>query len=519
MIVLLDSTSMGNGQLEEIYTALRQIRRAGKPVYAHADYLSFGRLALLSSASRISVSPTGHLFVTGLYGSQLHLRGLLDKIHVTPDYLTCGAYKSAAETYMRSTPSPEAERMYDWLLDSLYETYIGLIAEGREVPRETVSGWVDLGICSAEKAVEHKIIDAAETTDAFLDHIKQQHGADLKLDKRYGKSKGSTIDLSNPFAILKIWADLLKGTSQTEKSKKDAVAIVYVEGMILPGRPIPSPFSLQGAAAYSDPIRKALDKAADDKSIKAVVLRIDSPGGSAVGSEIILQATRRLAAQKPFVVSMGDVAGSGGYYVACGADTIVADAATVTASIGVVGGKFATDEMWNSIGVNWHSIQRGKHADMLYSGQPFTEQQRQILQSWMDEVYEVFKGHVVRNRGDRLTKPIDEIAGGRVFTGRQALELGLVDRLGTLSDAIRLAAEKAGLKDYDVRVRAAAQGSCRATNGRPGGRRYGRRPDPHSSRSCSMGGRSRSGRPWFPYWANSSRNRLKRYGAPCCSWM
>jgi protease-4 len=386
-----------------------------------------------------------------LYGSQLYVRGLLDKIHVTPDFMTCGAYKSAAETYMRSSPSPEAERMYDWMLDSLYETYVGLIAEGREVPRATVSDWVELGICSAEKAAEHKIIDAAETTEAFLNHIKQEHGEELKLDKRYGKSKGSTVDLSNPFAILKIWADLLKGASQAEKSKKDAVAIVYVEGAILPGRPIPSPFSM-GGAAYSDPIRKALDKAANDEAIKAVVLRVDSPGGSAVASEIILQATRRLAAKKPFVVSMGDVAGSGGYYVACGADTIVADASTVTASIGVVGGKFATDDMWESIGITWHSMPRGKHADMLYSGQPFTDEQREILQSWMDEVYEVFKGHVVRIRGDRLTKPIDEIAGGRVFTGRQALELGLVDRLGTLSDAIRLAADKAGLKDYDVRV-------------------------------------------------------------------
>ena len=161
-----------------------------------------------------------------------------------------------------------------------------------------------------------------------------------------------------------------------------------------------------------------------------------------------------MAEKKPFVVSMGDVAGSGGYYVACGADTIVADATTITASIGVVGGKLATDDMWSSVGINWHPVQRGKHADMLASGKPFSEEQREILQNWMDEVYEVFKGHVVRNRGDRLKKPIDEIAGGRVFTGRQALELGLVDQLGSLSDAIRLAADKAGLKEaeYDVRV-------------------------------------------------------------------
>ena len=451
VIVLLGNAQMGTGQLEELYTAFRQIRDAGKPVYAHADFLSFGRLALLSSASRISVSPTGHLFVTGLYGSQPHVRGLLDKVHVAPDYITCGKYKSAAEMFMRDTPSPEAEEMYDWLFDSLFETTVGQIADGRNVSRETVHGWLDKGICSAEKAVEWKIIDAAETVDELLRHVKQEHGEDLKLEKRYGKSKSSTADLSNPFAVFKIWADLLKGSSSTDRSKKNAVAIVYVQGAILPGRPTPSPFSMQ-SSAYSDPIRKALNKAAENEAIKAVVLRVNSPGGSAVGSEIILQATKQLAKKKPLIVSMGDVAGSGGYYVACGADTIMADASTITASIGVVGGKLATDEMWDSVGVHWHSLERGKHAGMLYSGQPFTDEQREILQNWMDEIYEVFKGHVVRNRGDRLKKPIDEIAGGRVFSGRQALELGLIDRIGTLSDAIRLAAEKAGIEDYDVRV-------------------------------------------------------------------
>ena len=451
VVVLLGDLGLGNGQLEELYTVLRQVRSKGKPVYAHADQLTFGGLTLLSAASRISVSPTGHLFITGMYGSQLHVRDLLDKVQVTPDFLTCGAYKSAAEMYMRSSPSPEAERMYDWLFDSLFETYVGMIAEGREVPRDTVHGWIDHGIYSAEKAAEQKVIDAVETVDGLLEHLRQKHGSELKLDRRYGKSQSSTTDLSNPFAVFKIWGDLLKGASTADKGKKPSVALVYVEGAILPGQPTASPLSLQ-TIAYSDPIRKALDRAAGDDSIKAVVLRIDSPGGSAVGSEVILQATRKVAAKKPFVVSMGNVAGSGGYYVACGADTIIADASTVTASIGVVGGKLATNRMWESVGVHWHPVQRGKHAGLLYSGDAFSDEQRQIMQGWMDEVYEVFKGHVVRNRGNRLTKPIDEIAGGRVYTGRQALELGLVDRLGTLSDAIRVAAEKAGIQEYDVRV-------------------------------------------------------------------
>src|SRR5262249_621895 len=153
-------------------------------------------------------------------------------------------------------------------------------------------------------------------------------------------------------------------------------------------------------------------------------------------SEIILDATRRVKAKKPFVVSMGDVAGSGGYYVACGADTIFADASTITGSIGVVSGKFMTTEMWKKVGVTFKAYQRGKNAGMLGSGRVFTREEKARMQAWMDNIYDVFKGHVVAIRGKKLKKPIDELAGGRVYTGRQALELGLVDRIGTLRDAI-----------------------------------------------------------------------------------
>ena len=183
-----------------------------------------------------------------------------------------------------------------------------------------------------------------------------------------------------------------------------------------------------------------------------MVLRVNSPGGSAVASEIILNAAERLKAKKPLVVSMGSVAASGGYYVSMGADTIFADAATITASIGVLGGKFATTDMWNKIGVTWDSNRRGANAGVMSSDAVFTDEQRKKMQSWMDDVYGVFKGHVVASRGAKLKKPIDELAAGRVFTGQQALELGLVDKIGTLEDAIHDAAKRAKLAHYDVRV-------------------------------------------------------------------
>ena len=165
------------------------------------------------------------------------------------------------------------------------------------------------------------------------------------------------------------------------------------------------------------------------------MLRVDSPGGSALASEIILDATRRVKAKKPFIVSMGNVAGSGGYYVACGADTIFADEATITGSIGVVGGKLATSGLYDKLGVTFKAYRRGQNAGMLASGDAFTPGERLKMRSWMDEIYGVFKGHVTAIRGNRLKKPIDDLAGGRVYTGKQALELGLVDRIGTLHDA------------------------------------------------------------------------------------
>ena len=199
-------------------------------------------------------------------------------------------------------------------------------------------------------------------------------------------------------------------------------------------------------------IRKALDEAARDNSIKAVVLRVNSPGGSAVASEIILDATRRVKARKPFVVSMGDVAGSGGYYVACASDVIYADETTITASIGVVGGKIATADMWKKVGVTFKSYKRGENAGMLSTGEPFTDRERQRMQSWMNDVYDVFQSHVRAIRGSRLKKPLDELAGGRVFTGKQALDLGLVNRIGGLGDAIAYVAGEAKLKDFEVRT-------------------------------------------------------------------
>jgi protease-4 len=339
--------------------------------------------------------------------------------------------------------------MQNWLFDGMYDTMVGLIATGRAVTPEKAREWVDNGPYQAKSAKAAGLIDAVEHRQDFEAMLKSKYGKDVVFDKKYGKSSKPKIDFSSPFAVFKALGDLLN-EGKGKGAGKGAVAVVYVDGPIVIGGGAPSPFG--GATARAVAIRRALDEAARDDSIKAVVLRVDSPGGSAVASEIILDATRRVKAKKPFVVSMGDVAGSGGYYVACGADTIFADESTITGSIGVVSGKFATNDMWKKVGVTFHAYQRGKNAGVLASDHTFTPEERKRMQAWMDEIYDVFKGHVVAIRGKKLKKPIDELAGGRVYTGKQALELGLVDRIGTLRDALDFVAAQAKVKDYDVRV-------------------------------------------------------------------
>jgi protease-4 len=450
VVILPESAWMGSAQVEELRAALALIRKQGKEVFAHADSLILRQYVLACGASRISVVPTGEVLIPGLRASSLHVRRLLDKIGVKPDFLTEGAYKSAAELFTREQPSPEADEMMNWLMDSWYTSFKEEIAEGRKADLGKVQVWLDSGLFTAEQAKAAGLIDAVEQRQDFEAMLKEHYGQDVVFEKRYGRKSQPKLDLSSPLGLLTIWAQLFSGPEKKPEARP-AIGVVYVNGPINLGKAIANPFG-SSLGAFSSEVRDALEKAAADDSIKAVVLRIDSPGGSGTASEIILDATRRLKAKKPLVVSMGDVAGSGGYYVACAADTIFADATTLTGSIGVLGGKLATTEMWRNIGVTFKEYKRGQNAGIFSTDDVFTPSERERIRALMDAVYEVFKKHVTEIRGSRLKKPIDELAGGRVYTGKQALDLGLVDRLGTLSDAVAFAADQAKLLEYDVRM-------------------------------------------------------------------
>ena len=449
IVLDVQQAAMGLGQLEEIHNALRKFAAVDKPVFVHADALSTMKYALSTGASHISMVPTGDLWLTGLYGEMPYFRGTLDKIGCYPDFEHCGDYKTGAEPTTQSHPSPQSEEMTKWLLDSLYENLVERIAEGRNWSASKVRTIIDNGPYSAEEALKIGLIDSIKHRQDFIQELRKQFGKKIEIINDYGREDELDIPDDSFFAMVEFFMKLFNPSPKdyTEPS----VAIIYVDGTIMTGEEEKNPFS-SSSGAFSTTIRKALDKARVDDSVKTVVLRVDSPGGSALASEIILDATIRLAAKKPLVVSMGNVAGSGGYYVTCGAETIFADRSTITASIGVLGGKIVTTDMWEKLGIHWHGIQRGEMAAILSSANPFSDQERTKIKRYMNTVYETFKRHVVAARGDKLSKPIDELAGGRVFTGTQAIELGLVDKLGGLDDAIRFAAKRAGLSEYEIRV-------------------------------------------------------------------
>jgi protease-4 len=450
VVIFSEDAAVGPGQVEELRQAMQKLQAAGKDVYAHVDQLTTQSYVLLCGASRLSCVPGGDVWLIGLHAEQPYVRGLLDKIGVVPQFLHCGAYKSASEMFMRTGPSKEADEMMNWLFDGIYQTEVKLIAQGRKVDETKAKSWIDNGPYSAERAKDAGLIDAIEQRQDFEQMLKDKYGSEIVFEKKYGEPEQKKIDFSNPFAFMQIFGDLMGGAKK-KVSNKPAVGIVYVDGPIMLGSESSSIFG--GGQALSTEIRKALDEAAADDKVKAVVLRVDSPGGSAVASEVILDATKRVKAKKPLVVSMGNVAGSGGYYVTCASDMVFADANTITASIGVVGGKLVTNDMWNRIGITFKTYQRGQNSGLLATDKIWTESEEQRMQQWMNDVYGTFKKHVTDIRGSKLKKPIDELAGGRVFTGQQALELGLVDKIGTLNDAIAYAADQAKLpKDCDVRV-------------------------------------------------------------------
>jgi len=444
LLLLIDQPIMGWAQMQDLRDALDAVRQSGKKVYCHALTLDSLEYMLACAADQIAMAEGGDLYTTGLAAQVLFFKDLLDKIGIQADVEHVGRYKLVGEPYTSTQPSPFMNRQINRLLDSSYQTMIETIADGRNMTAEQVQDIIDTGPRMAGKALQAGLIDQVVGREDYLAQLADNVSAIVLRD--YGKSKPPRAE-GGLMGLMKMFS-MLAGTRQDVG--KPTIAIVYAEGMITMGSSS-EVFGSRTAGSYS--INKAIRQITEDSNIKAVVLRIDSPGGSAAASDAIWQQLSGLAHLKPVVVSMGNVAASGGYYIACPAEAIFVQPATITGSIGIVGGKLVAGKLLDMIGINCATYTRGKNAELWRFDQPFTDEQRKTVRSLMLDAYQLFKRRVTSGRADRLkVNDLEKLAGGRVYTGSEAVDLGLADRIGGLDAAVEYAANLAHVKTYKIRT-------------------------------------------------------------------
>jgi protease-4 len=424
LAVYVRSTGFGLAKAQEVRRQLLALSEADKFVECYFESVGEGSNGTLgyylaTGCDKIYLSPLGDVNLLGLYADSFFLRGGLDKLGIEPEVLSIGEYKSAGEPFTRADRSDEAREAIEAVLDGELRQIVEAISEARSLSPEVVRRLIDSAPHSAEEALALGLIDGVLYPDEFRDRIEELAGGEPSL----------------------VHLDTFR---HPRGLSGERVAVVFAAGTIVRGLGGTEPWT-EELFLGSDDLIDVLRRLSEDDSIAAVVLRIDSPGGSALASDLILREVELLAAEKPVIVSMSDVAASGGYYIAAKADKIVAEAATITGSIGVIMGRFATGTFEReTLGVTRDPISRGANAGLFAGADPFTEAERETLRGQMEGVYRAFFGHVAEGRG-MSDDQVDGIARGRVWLGSDAAELGLVDELGGLDRAVELAAEAAGL--------------------------------------------------------------------------
>jgi protease-4 len=416
VVIHLDSTPFSFAQIEELRGSLERARERGKTIVAHLDRASSSQAYLLAcGADQIYLHPAADLDLVGLSIELQFLRGTLDLVGVEPQFARRSEYKGAVESYMRSESSTANQEQLDALLDDMHSVLVLAISQGRGKSLEEVARLIDDGPYTAEKALEAGLIDGTAYPDALSSELEELFVDGYELAEEYGLEERT------------------EGWRATHE-----IAVIYVDGVIVPGNSAPpGPFS--GALAGSDTIVRQLDEARSDDAIKAVILRVDSPGGSSFASDEIWHAVEQLTrAGKPVVVSMGGMAASGGYYVSAGATSILALNSTITGSIGVYGGKLSFGELYEKVGIHHEIYARGRNSAMYTLSRPFDPVEFEALDELIGEVYRQFKEKVEIGR-EMTPEKVEEVARGRVWSGRDAQEVGLVDAIGGFDLAIRTA--------------------------------------------------------------------------------
>jgi protease-4 len=412
------------GKVQEMRDAVVAFRKSGKSVSAFLEYGGDREYYLASAADRVFLMPTSSLDLTGVASYEMFLRGTLDKLGAFADFVHIGEYKTAANQLTERGFTPEHREMAQSLNRDMYEQLIAAIAEGRKKSEAEIRDLLDQGPFIASQALEAGLVDELAYEDELDDRVPELADGDESR-----RIDGGNYQRIRPQSV--------------GVRPRSRIAVLYIVGTIVSGK---SGFdTVNGGVVGSDTIVEQIRKIRDDDSIRAIVVRVDSPGGSSVASDVIwreLKITRDEDPDRPLVTSMSDLAASGGYYVAMPSEAIVAQPGTLTGSIGIFGGKIVIGGTMGKAGVTTEMVKSGANADIYSPFAPFTPAQRVKVETFMQGFYQNFIGKVAESRKS-TPEAIHRVAQGRVWTGRQALAHGLVDALGGLDTAVALAKEKA----------------------------------------------------------------------------
>ncbi|KKD35541.1 signal peptide peptidase SppA [Limnoraphis robusta] len=423
-------TGTGLANLREVRQALEKFRASGKPIIAYDLDWTEQEYYLGSVANTIVVNPLGSVEMNGLSSEIMFLTGALEKFGIGVQVTRVGKYKSAVEPFLLKQMSPENRQQTQKLLDDIWSEYINTVSPNRQLNGSQLKQIADQqGILMATEAVKSKLVDKVAHFDEVIVDLKKLTGEAEEEDKLFRQMS------INSYAKM---PEVMKA-SRGDVNSENKIAVVYAEGNIVDGEGL-------GGEIGGDNLAKKLRELRMDEDVKAVVFRVNSPGGSATASEIIGREVELLQAQKPVIVSMGNFAASGGYWISMAASKIFAESNTITGSIGVFGVLFNVQDIANENGITWDVVKTGRYADINTVSRPKTPEELARLQKVVDAIYERFLSKVSESR--KLPKArVAEIAQGRVWSGLQAKEIGLVDQIGGIGDAIAAAAEQAKLED------------------------------------------------------------------------
>ncbi|WP_316800716.1 signal peptide peptidase SppA [Pedobacter frigidisoli] len=422
----VSSPNAGFATMREVRTALIDFKKSHKKIIAYSEVYTQGAYYLASAADKIYLNPEGALEFKGFSSELTFFKGTLEKVGVEMQVIRVGNYKSAVEPFILDKMSDYNRKQVTAYVGGLYNTFLTDIAQSRNLEKDSLNKIADdYRVQQPQDALNFKMIDGLKYKDQIIEELKGLSGT----------TRGENI---RSVSI----NDYAKNNTETG-SGKDKVAVIYANGEINGGEGNDNQIG-------SERISRAIRKARLDEDIKAVVLRVNSPGGSALASDVIWREIVLTRKEKPVIASFGDVAASGGYYIGCAADSIFVQPNTITGSIGVFGiiPNFQ-NLMTNKLGITFDGVKTGKYADIMATNRPMTEGERFIIQNQLNRVYDGFITRVANGR-KKSKAYIDSIGGGHIWIGTDAVQIGLADRIGSFNDAIKSAAKKAKLKEYKI---------------------------------------------------------------------